>query len=253
MVLNMTKQMIVNVNEYNAAVAAVAAAPAEATRAAGETEKKFAEGLSFYKMVWVFALSSALGVVIEMIFCFIFKGYLECRQGMLYGPFNQVYGFAAVILSLLLYKLAKKNLFAVFVVGALAGGAFEVVCSYVQERTLGTVSWDYRWMSFISLAGGRTNLLYMVFFGVLGVVYIRFLYPAISRMVESISLRPGTILSWVIVVFMSVNLCLSAVVVSRWTERQTGAPAASRMDEFIDDNYPDEMLQVIYPSMVIKK
>ncbi|MDR2932327.1 MAG: putative ABC transporter permease [Oscillospiraceae bacterium] len=209
----------------------------------------FARGLCFYKTVWLFALGSVIGFLLETVFCFIFKGYLESRQGMIYGPFNQIYGFGAVILAVLLLQVKKRGNVAVFAVGAAAGGLFEIICSYVQQQAFGTVSWAYKWMPF-SIGGGRTNLLYMVFWGFLAIVYIRVVYPVISAVIERIRKRPGVILSWVIVVFMSVNLCLSAFAVARWTERQSGAPAKSEIDTLIDTYYPDERLQQIYPSMI---
>ena len=52
---------------------------------------------------------------------------------------------------------------------------------------------------------------------------------------------------------MTVNLCLSAIVVSRWTERQLGAPPVSGIDRFVDTHYPDETLIQIYPSMVVAR
>lgn len=212
-------------------------------------EERFAQGLGFHKIVWLFTIGSVLGYVIETVFCLVFKGYLESRKGMIYGPFNQIYGFGAVLLAVLLLKVKEKGGLALFVCGALIGGVFEFVCSYVQEAVFGTVSWDYKWMSVLSI-GGRTNLLYMAFFGGLAVVFIEVIYPAISSMIEMIRAKEGRVLSWLMVVFMAGNLALSATAVVRWTERVEGIPAQSQIDEFIDDNYPNETLQQIYPSMM---
>lgn len=204
----------------------------------------------FHKMVWIFTISSVVGVVLEVVFCLVFKGYLESRQGVLYGPFNQVYGLGAVVLSLVLLNFRGKGIAVVFCVSALIGGLFEAVCSFVQEIAFGTVSWDYSWMP-ISLFGGRTNILYMLFFGVLGVVFLYLLFPLLSRLSDRIHTGKGVLFTWFVVCFMSVNLCLSAVVVARWSQRQAGAPAANAVDSFVDTHYPDDLLARVFPSMVM--
>ena len=66
-------------------------------RRGSERESKsgasFAEGLNFYKLFWVFFIGSFLGVVIEVLFCLATQHRLESRTGLVYGPFNLVYGF----------------------------------------------------------------------------------------------------------------------------------------------------------------
>ena len=57
----------------------------------------FAHGLNFYKLFWVFFLCCFLGVVIETIFCWIASGRLSQRTGLVWGPFNLIYGIGAVL------------------------------------------------------------------------------------------------------------------------------------------------------------
>lgn len=208
----------------------------------------FAQGLCFYKYVWVFMAASVIGVVVETVFCYVFTGEITSRKGTIFGPFNQIYGLAAIMLLLLLSRIQSEKTGTVFLVSALAGGAFEVVSSLVQEACFGSVSWDYTWMS-VSFLGGRTNLLYMAFFGCLGVIYIRLIYPFLSRQVERIPLKKGALVSWGLVVFMSANLVFSGMAVVRWSERQAGRPPSSAVESYMDERYPDEILSLIYPSM----
>lgn len=83
------------------------ALPGKTGAAIKKQAASFASGLNFYKLVWVFAISCIIGFVLETLFCLVTKGYIESRQGMLYGPFNQVYGFGAVLMVLLLHRLTK--------------------------------------------------------------------------------------------------------------------------------------------------
>ena len=57
-------------------------------------KKSFATGIGFYKLFWVFFIGCFVGVVIEVLFCiFVTEHRYESRQGLIYGPFNPVYGF----------------------------------------------------------------------------------------------------------------------------------------------------------------
>lgn len=209
-----------------------------------------AQGISFHKLVWVFAIGSVLGYLIETVWCLIRHGVIESRQGMIYGPFNQVYGFGAVLMVLLLRPFAKKNDRWLFLGGALVGGGFEWVCSWLQEKNFGTVSWEYSNQPF-SLGGGRTSLLYMFFWGILGVVYMKSIYPRLSRVIGRIPRRPGILFSWILAVGLSANMLVSALAVSRWSERQQGIPAENAVADFLDNRYPNEMLAEIYPNMQV--
>ena len=62
-------------------------------------ERSFAHGLNFYKLFWVFLIGCFLGVIIELIWCAVLYQKFESRAGLIYGPFNPVYGFGALVLA----------------------------------------------------------------------------------------------------------------------------------------------------------
>lgn len=129
----------------------------------------FAHGLNFYKLFWVFFLCCFLGVVIETIFCWIASGRLSQRTGLVWGPFNLIYGIGAVLLTVCLHPFIGKSDRWIFIGGSIIGGAFEYFCSWLQETVLGTVSWDYTGYPFN--LNGRINLLYCLFWGALALVW----------------------------------------------------------------------------------
>ena len=124
-------------------------------------KKKFAEGLCFDKLVWIFVIGCIIGFIVETLWCYVRWGKIESRKGLIYGPFTPIYGFGGVLLTLALYKVRKKNGFFVFVFSAVIGAAFEFVCSWLQEVAFGTISWDYSG-SKLNLAG-RINFQYAIF------------------------------------------------------------------------------------------
>lgn len=207
----------------------------------------FATGLNFYKLFWVFFIGCVIGVIVEMLFCLVTNGYLESRQGVIYGPFNPVYGFGAVCITIILYWFRKKSDIWIFVGGAVIGGAFEWFCSYFQEVFFGTVSWDYSDVMFN--IGGRTCLTYCIFWGVLAMVWLKYLYPAMSKLIERIPNKLGLILSWVLVVFMALNMGVSSYAVYRMNNRHQGVQATTSIDRFVDRVYDDELMTWVYPNM----
>lgn len=213
-------------------------------------KKSFATGVGFYKLFWVFFIGCFVGVVIEVLFCiFVTEHRYESRQGLIYGPFNPVYGFGAVAMTLVLYLFRKKSETWIFLVGAIIGAIFETLCSVYQEYFLGTVSWDYSDSKF-SLMGGRTDLVYAVFWGILAVIWIKFIYPFMSKWIEKIPNKVGIILTWILFVFMVFDCVISCMAVDRMVKRYNGTADDTAVGRFLDEHYPDEFLLQVYPNMI---
>lgn len=213
-------------------------------------DKPFAAGLTFYKLFWVFFIGCIVGVIVETLFCLVMEHKIESRQGLIYGPFNPVYGFGAVVITAVLYFMRNARDLWVFVAGAILGGAFEYICSWYQETFLGTLSWDYSG-DMGSIGGGRTSLIYMLFWGILTIIWLKFIYPFMSRCIEKIPKAIGTTLTWVLVVFMVLNMLVSGMAVYRMNMRHSGVPAKTWISQKLDQLYTDEFLQKIYPNMKI--
>ena len=210
----------------------------------------FARGLCLDKLIWVFLISSFLGALIEMAYCYLTGGGLINRSSVLYGPFSFVWGFGAVVLTVTLQRFTGREDRYTFIAGFVVGGAYECLCSVFTELVFGTVFWDYSHMT-LSLAGGRTNVVYCVFWGILSVVWVKILYPMMTRGIERIPPLAGKIVTWTIVVIMACNGLLTAAAMVRYTERQTGHPVRSEIQLLLDRHYDDAYMQARWPNMVI--
>ena len=69
-----------------------------------EQADSFASGVNFYKVALICIAGSFAGVVVEILWCLFRNGYIESRSGLVYGPFNPVYGIGAVVMTLALYR-----------------------------------------------------------------------------------------------------------------------------------------------------
>ena len=91
--------------------------------------------------------------------------------------------------------------------------------------------------------------MYSVFWGVLGLVWVKDLYPIVSRKLEQVPKKLGRPLTVVFTLFMVFDIALSAGAVFRQYERINEVPATNSLQAFFDWVYPDEVLRVIYPHM----
>lgn len=211
--------------------------------------KIFAEGCSFYKLVSLFFIGAFLGDITETIFCLLTTGILMSRSSVVYGPFSIVWGLACALLTLFLYRYRNKSDRYIFVAGTLLGGVYEYVCSVFTELVFGTVFWDYS--DFAFNLGGRINLLYCFFWGIAAVVWLKIIYPRLSRLIEKLPLRTGKLLCNIMIVFMIFNMILSSLALARYTERHTSpqsAAAETAIERFLDSRFTDERMERIYPN-----
>ena len=209
----------------------------------------FAKGICFDKLVWVFLVSSFLGALIEMAYCRAMGDPWMSRSSVLYGAFSFVWGFGAVVLTVVLQRLAGKEDRKVFLAGFVVGGVYEYLCSVFTELVFGTVFWDYSWMPLN--IGGRTNVLYCIFWGVLAVVWLKVLYPPMDRSIEKIPPLPGKIITWAIVFVMLCNGLLTAGAMYRYTQRQVQPEPANMLEAYLDKRYGDDLMEARWPNMKI--
>lgn len=210
-------------------------------------DRPFAYGLSFSKLFWLFVIGSFFGTVLETFWALFAEGHFEMRVGWVLGPFIPVYGVGAVAITLCLYKLHSKSDVIVYLASAAIGATFEYLCSYFQEKFLGTISWDYSDTPFN--LDGRTNLMFALIWGFLGLVWLRNLYPFISNLIEKIPKKAGKIITVILCVFMALDGLLSIAAINRWHERAESLPPQNVVGQLCDAVFTDEYMEFIYPHM----
>ena len=208
----------------------------------------FAAGCCMQKLVWLFFIGCLLGDITETIFCRITAGVWMSRSSLVWGPFSIVWGFAIAAVTDLLYKYKDRSDRFLFLMGTALGGAYEYLCSVLSEMVFGTVFWDYSEIPFN--LGGRINLLYCFFWGFAAVAWFKIFYPVISGWIEKLPICAGRILTWVIVVFMCCNMAASAMALIRSNERSQGIPATQSWQQIMDERFPDERMEKIYPNAI---
>ena len=152
-------------------------------------------------------------------------------------------------LTVVLYKYKDRSDRYIFLAGTVLGGAYEYACSVFTELVFGTVFWDYS--DFAFNLGGRINLLYCFFWGIAAVVWLKLIYPLLSRLIEKLPLRTGKILCNFLILFMIFNMIVSSLALARYTERQNSPErpeAQNPLEELLDSRFTDERMERIYPN-----
>ena len=210
------------------------------------TSTVFAAGCSFYKIVLLFFCGAFLGDLTETVFCRITAGVWMSRSSVVWGPFSIVWGLAIALVTALLYKYKDRSDSFLFGMGSFLGGAYEYLCSVFTELVFGKVFWDYSEIPFN--LGGRINLLYCFFWGIAAVVWIRYGYPLVAKLMANLKKH---ILPWmtvVLTVFMAVNMGLSALALARYDARTSGLAPANQLDVFLDEHFDNARMERVYPN-----
>ena len=132
----------------------------------------------------------------------------------------------------------------------LLGGTIEYLCSFLQEKIFGTVSWDYsNWILDIN---GRTTLIHCTYWGLAGLLYIWLIEPLIPKIENIIQKNSVKILTGGVAILMVFNITISSMAAIRQKERKYNIEATSSIDAFLDKNYPDEYMNKIFANKIEK-
>lgn len=202
------------------------------------------------KIFILFMIGSIIGYIVEMIVALVQKGHLESRQGVIYGPFTPVYGVGIVIYYLCFSKIKTRQKSKIFLISMLIGGIIEYLCSFLQEKIFGTVSWDYS--NWILNINGRTTLIHCTYWGLAGLLYISLIEPIIPKIEEIIEKNTIKIVTVGVAMLMIFNITISSMAAIRQKERKYNIEATSNIDIFLDKNYPDEYMDKIFANKIEK-
>ena len=203
------------------------------------------------KIFWVFLIGSFIGYIVEMIVGLVQNGHFISRQGLLFGPFIQVYGVGLVAYYFVLSNIKKKSNLKVFLISMILGGVVEYFFSFFQEKLFGSISWDYS--NLIFNIHGRTSLLHSIYWGFFGILFVKYVYPVLLKLEKYVYNNKFKFASTFVIIFMLGNITLSYFAGLRKCERQQNIEAGNAFEEFLDANYPDELINKIYAEKIKKE
>ena len=203
--------------------------------------------LNFFNLFWIFVVCSILGLAIETVFHLAIYHAYQDRAGLLYGPFSPIYGFGGLFMTVALNRFHDKPIPVIFLISALIGGAFEFTVSWIMQSAFGIVAWDYSG-TFLSI-DGRTNFMFMCFWGVLGVMWVKFLLPILLWMINKIPWKLRYTLTVVCFVFMVVDVVLTVQTIDCWYLREAGHGPNTPLEEFFNKHYDNAYMEHRFQTM----
>lgn len=214
------------------------------------------EFLNIIFVFLIFIIGSFIGFLHENILIFL-KGRYVLRQGLVYLPLIPIYGVGLLIFyfSYKNFDFDKKKIFRriimTFLIGFLVGGATEYLCSFLQEKIFGTISWDYHYLKYN--LNGRTSLYHSFFWGMAGVLYYEFLRPLLLKVKKILKIKKFRIICIIISVIVLIDIIISTAACMRQMERRLNIPTHNKVGEILDKFYPDEKLNRVYNNARVPK
>lgn len=137
----------------------------------------------FIKLALVFFFGGIFGGLLEIGYQVVTSDHIVLG-GFLYGPFRPIYGTGFLIIYLLSRKISK-NPFIIFFVSFLVCSIFEYSVSFFLEKIFNTTWWDYS--NFYLNLNGRICIMVSLFWGLLGLVFIKLLIPIYDKLYDKLN------------------------------------------------------------------
>ena len=206
--------------------------------------------ITYHILLALFLIGSVLGFIMEGCWSAYRVGHWVNHSATVWGPFCTVYGCGAVAMYLLACWLEKKPIWQQALAFSVAGGLVEYLSSLLQELVFGSTSWNYS-KHFLNI-GGRVSLKMTLVWGLLGLVFLRLLYPLLCRLGTKLHGKRIAVISVLLTAFMAINGVVSAAAILRWQDRQTNAAPSNRIEQLLDQHYDDARMTAIYSNMKFK-
>ena len=197
-----------------------------------------------YKLLYVFVITSICGYFIEFIWTFATKGIIVNHSAVVIGPFNFAYGICGVALTLLLYRFKDESYLKIFLLSFVGGSILEYIMSFGMEVVVGFTAWDY---SNVPLnLNGRICLLYSIFWGALGILWIKILYPKIDKILSKINPKAYKIIAICLMIFILFDILFTISCVSRAHNADKGIPPSNSYERFLDNTFNSKYLKNMF-------
>ena len=159
--------------------------------------------LKIQNLLIYYFICSILGWIMEVLYAYTVFGTFVDR-GFLYGPMCPIYVWGAVAMVLVTEKIRKKkvNTLGIFLIVTAIFTILEYLTSLVLELIFNLRWWDYS--NYFLNINGRVCLIFSIFFGFIGIVFVKKIYPRIQRLIKNIRKKISVKMLWVILISLIV-------------------------------------------------
>lgn len=203
---------------------------------------------NYIKIFWIFIVGSIIGTFYEEILNCIRSGNFESRASVIYGPFNIEYGAGLALFAIILGKNnTKRKWYYTFIMSCLIGGVTEFLSACFIEKFYNMRFWNYEGKSLNIY--NKTTGVFIICWGVVGVLFMKFLYPLEEKLINKIKGKILYIVTCVLSVFMFFNILISFTALYRYNLRAMGNKPKTYIGALYDKYYTDEVIKKVYSNM----
>ena len=141
----------------------------------------------------------------------IFRSIMEKKiinTGFLKGPICPIYGIGAIIMFTFLQSL-ENNIVLLFLVSIIILTLWEYIVGVMLEKIFHTRYWDYSDHKFN--IQGRICLSNSIYWGVLGVVFVKYIHPNIQNLIQKVDIKLLYFIVTILMVVFIVDMITSIV------------------------------------------
>ena len=162
----------------------------------------------FPLLMLIFAFGGVFGFIYEEIF-YRFDLGEWVKRGTTFGPWIPIYGFGAILILGLTYKV-RKNPFLVFLLATVSSGILELATGWVLLTLLGVRLWNYdeeilNWGNI----GGFVCARSVLFFGISGLFLRYAVVPFFGKIEKKMPHK-----AWLLLCFIPSGLFILDIVIS---------------------------------------
>lgn len=159
--------------------------------------------LKIQNLLIYYFICSILGWIMEVLYAYsVFGTFVD--RGFLYGPMCPIYGWGAVAMVQITERIRKKkvNTLGIFLIVTAIFTTLEYLTSLVLELIFNLRWWDYS--NYFLNINGRVCLIFSMFFGFIGIVFVKKIYPRIQRLIKNIRKKISVKMLWIILISLVV-------------------------------------------------
>lgn len=170
-------------------------------------------GNSLLYILTYFVIYSFLGWVLESVVRTVCERKI-INTGFLIGPFCPIYGFGAIIMLLFLNTF-ENNSILLFFIAFVVLSLWEYLVGVLLEKVFSTKYWDYSNHKFNYK--GRICLTNSIAWGILGVLFIKYIHPFIENIIGYIDPTYLAIATTIVIVIILIDAIINVVKVKNIT------------------------------------
>ena len=170
-------------------------------------------GNSLLYILTYFVIYSFLGWVLESVVRTVCERKI-INTGFLIGPFCPIYGFGAIIMLLFLNTF-ENNSILLFFIAFVVLSLWEYLVGVLLEKFFSTKYWDYSDHKFNYK--GRICLANSIAWGILGVLFIKYIHPFIENIIGYVDSTYLAIATTIIICVILIDAIINIVKVKNIT------------------------------------